>query len=243
MTHRVYICAAVCFDGSGKDNACLKRHLKTHYHLDARRFSRLTLLTLAGSLPLHSGQLPHDTAVYWGGTFSSPSVFNEMIGNVFRHEIAKPFDFLANLHNAPAFHTAAALGLSGLTVFQPVAVEQESWSKPLLLAVNHVQRNGGSVLVGWSHEATEGSGEQEGCCCLCLSSSGTDDMPEITISRVETNEPECGPEQGGLINAVLEWLDRLMLKNNKIRMATGGNTVLEIESGSGVKLLRQTNLE
>lgn len=242
MTHQVYIRAAALFNGSGKDNACLKRHLKTQYHLDARRFSRLTLLTLAGSLQLSQQQLPKDTAVYWGGTFSSPSVFNEMMGNVFQQQIAKPFDFLANLHNAPAFHTAAALCLNGVTIFQPVGIEPESWGKPLLLAANHVLQNGGSALVGWSHEAAEGSREREGCCCMYLScgNSGADGEPQINISHAEQGAAEWRPACSGLMDVVSEWFDCLAEKKNRIRIAAGGNIALEIQSFGGLKLLAST---
>ncbi|QMT35552.1 hypothetical protein [Neisseria wadsworthii] len=243
MTHQVYIRTAAVFNGSGKDNACLKRHLKTQYHLDARRFSRLTLLTLAGSLQLSQQQLPKDTAVYWGGTFSSPSVFNEMMGNVFQQQIAKPFDFLANLHNAPAFHTAAALGLNGVTIFQSVGIEPESWGKPLLLAANHVRQNGGSALAGWSHEAEEGNGEREGCCCVYLSSeSSTDDEPQIIIRHAEQGTAAWRPACSGLMDAVSEWFDCLAEKNNRIRIAVGGNIVLELQSFGGLKLLASTEL-
>ena len=110
-------------------DARLKQYLKQTHELDARRLSRLSMLALAGGLAA-AAQAPLclRSSIYMGGAFSSPSVFQRMLDNVLSEQVAMPFDFLANIHNAPVYHVAAVLACQGAGVFLPLT--PATWAQP-----------------------------------------------------------------------------------------------------------------
>lgn len=227
--HPVYIRKTAGFKGNAYSNSDLKLLLKNQYHIDARRFSRLTLLALAGCLPLRERITDAETSVYAGAAFSSPSIFASMTENVLRHQIAKPFDFLANLHNAPVFHTAAAFELSGTTLLEAVGLAAESWSKPLLLAALHVQQTGRDALAGWCHEAEIGNNAVcEGSYWLHLSSQSHNmKAPQIRITTNPSSNPDTPPDPDFLQN-VFNAFQPIDSAGCNISLPSGGCTVLEI---------------
>lgn len=239
MIYPVYLRAAARFDGTGVADGVLKRHFKTRYDQDARRLSRLTLLALAGSLPLAVAEPAEDTPVYLGGLFSSASVLDGMMDNVFHRQLAKPFDLLANLHNAPAFQTAAALGLNGPTIFEFIGSSVESWSKPLLLAVNQVQQNGGEALVGWVHETrTSDVSREEGSYWLLLGrekGNGTE-PPQFALCR--TAKPAAAETEADefFLNAVKRLILLLEQGGQTVVLPAGGSMQIDISAGNAVSV-------
>ncbi len=169
MIDDMVITGAACFDATGSTPAALKGYLKQQYGLDGRRLSRLSMLALAGGLLPVVRPATANTALYLASAYSSPSVLADMLQQVFVHQAAKPFDFLANLHNAPVFHLAAALGCHGASVFQVVGADSESWLQPLLLACLDLAAGScDNALVGWVHEAQAARPGAEGSVWLCL---------------------------------------------------------------------------
>lgn len=129
----------------------LKTALQQKSGLDPRRFSRLSLVAALGaSLLKQNHHIASDCAVYTAAPFSSPSVFEKMADNVFNHA-AMPFDFIANLHNAPAFHAAQVLGSSGITTFIPTDNHPSRQFYPLFAAALSLDA-GGQAAVGWCYE-------------------------------------------------------------------------------------------
>ncbi|MBQ1837206.1 MAG: hypothetical protein II131_01475, partial [Neisseriaceae bacterium] len=93
------------------DNSELKKLLKQQFNIDARRINRLTMASLLALLPL---SLPDKkTYLYTGTAFSSPEKFNQQMDRLLNKEIPKPFDFIYNIANAPAFEMAKTLALQG----------------------------------------------------------------------------------------------------------------------------------
>ncbi len=114
----IRITAAARFDTEAAvGNKILKQTLQQQSGTDARRLSRLSLIAALGAGLLRGqGEIRPDCAVFLGTPFSSPSVFEKMADNVLNHHAAMPFDFIANLHNAPVFHAAQTLGTHGATL-------------------------------------------------------------------------------------------------------------------------------
>lgn len=157
----IYLAGAAVYRGTAA--APLKErkaHLKNAYGYDARRLSRLTINALAAALQLKT-PLPSDTAVITASTFSSPALFDAMLANALNPDsVAKPFDFLANLHNAPAFHTAEAHGLAGASLHIMLPPDGSGWEWPLFKAASDIQYGYESaVLVIYTEEAAAGMPE------------------------------------------------------------------------------------
>lgn len=232
MSNTVVIQAAGRFDTDAAVPAArLKRHLKEAHGVDARRLSRLSMLALAGGLlPSLRAAADAHTAVYLASGFGSPSVFTAMLDNVFRQQLAKPFDFLAHLHNAPSFHLAAALGSCGPTLFQAATSNPESWSKPLLLAANSIIVGvSDRVLVGWCHEHQPAQNNtQEGSLWLLLHRTGSHGaaLPQLRITRGEA--PPAPPPGGYAFQDAADCLAGLARP-----------TVQTVHAGSGLLLLLQ----
>ena len=125
----IRITAAARFDTEAAvGNKILKQTLQQQSGADARRLSRLSLIAALGAGLLRGqGEIRPDCAVFLGTPFSSPSVFEKMADNVLNHHAAMPFDFIANLHNAPVFHAAQTLGTHGATL--AVATERHLESR------------------------------------------------------------------------------------------------------------------
>lgn len=149
----IRITAAARFDiKAAVGNKTLKQTLQQQSGTDARRLSRLSLIAALGAGLLRGqGEICPDCAVFLGTTFSSPSVFEKMADNVFNHHAAMPFDFIANLHNAPVFHAAQTLGTHGATLVVATERHLETRFHPLLLAAQSLQI-GGQAAVGWAYE-------------------------------------------------------------------------------------------
>ena len=149
----IRITAAVRFDtDAGTGGKILKQTLKQQSGIDTRRLSRLSLIAELGAGQLNEqSEIRSDCAVFLGTPFSSPSVFEKMADNVLNHHAAMPFDFIANLHNAPVFHAAQALGTHGATLVVAVDNNIDTCFHPLLLAMQSLQ-NGGQAAVGWAYE-------------------------------------------------------------------------------------------
>lgn len=130
----------------------LKQTLQQRTGTDPRRLSRLSICAALGAgLLARSRRISPDCAVWLGTPFSSPAVFAKMAGNVLDHHAAMPFDFIANLHNAPAFHAAEALGCHGATSTVPAGRDSDTRFHPLLLAAASLPI-GGQAAVGWCYE-------------------------------------------------------------------------------------------
>lgn len=123
--------------------------------IDGRRMTRFTQLALLGAAPLAGEHL------YLAAAFHSPATFLRTFDNLLAHNLPSPLDFIANLHNAAAFHVAKHLNIEGTSLF--LAVDGDTWWQPLWLAVNDLlaQRDA-RVLVGWAQEAPPGTTGTEG---------------------------------------------------------------------------------
>lgn len=144
--------AARFYTEAAVGNKILKQTLQQQSGTDARRLSRLSLIAALGAGLLRGqSEIRSDCAVFLGTPFSSPSVFEKMADNVLNHHAAMPFDFIANLHNAPVFHAAQTLGTHGATLAVATERHLETRFHPLLLAAQSLP-NGGQAAVGWAYE-------------------------------------------------------------------------------------------
>lgn len=122
------------------DNQELKKILKQQFNIDARRINRLTMVSLLTVLPL---SLPDKkTYLYTGTAFSSPEKFNQQMDRLFNKEIPKPFDFIYNIANAPAFEIAKTLALQGNALNTVVPYDEyTAWQQILTMAVSDLLLN------------------------------------------------------------------------------------------------------
>ena len=75
------------FIANGVDDKTLRMRLKEQ-GLDARRLSRFTQLALLGAIPLKP-YIDEKTGIYLGSLFNSPSKFNKMFHQLYRHCIRR----------------------------------------------------------------------------------------------------------------------------------------------------------
>lgn len=124
------------FNCMGKtDNQTLKQLIKQQFNLDARRLSRLTMSSLLGVLPLSIED--KNTSVYIGIAFSSPEKFQQQMMRLFNKEIAKPFDFIYNIANAPAFEITKSLDINGNALCCAVPQDEyTAWQQVLMMAIS-----------------------------------------------------------------------------------------------------------
>ena len=111
-----------------------------------------------------------------------------MADNVLNHHAAMPFDFIANLHNAPVFHAAQTLGTHGATLAVATERHLETRFHPLLLAAQSLQ-SGGQAAVGWAyeHQATHAD-TREGSIWILLEHGAEHGVP-VTLGG-QTKEAE-----------------------------------------------------
>ena len=174
--------AARFYTEAAVGNKILKQTLQQQSGTDARRLSRLSLIAALGAGLLRGqGEIRPDCAVFLGTPFSSPSVFEKMADNVLNHHAAMPFDFIANLHNAPVFHAAKTLGTHGATLAVATERHLETRFHPLLLAAQSLP-NGGQAAVGWAyeHQATHAD-TREGSIWILLEHGAEHGIP-ITLN-------------------------------------------------------------
>lgn len=156
--------------------------------IDARRMSRFTQLALLGALPLKD-KIKHNTAIYLGSSFSSPSKFNKMFHNLQSENIPSPLDFMANLNNAATFHLSQSLKTENTSLF--LAIDSENYWQPLKLAELDLSINSRqNALVGWAFEHYLPD-QQEGCCCWLVSCCEENALAEIVfdIKKPPQNRP------------------------------------------------------
>ena len=173
----IRITAAARFDTDASvGGKPLKVALQQQSGQDPRRFSRLSLLAALGANLLKPIRpVAPDCAVYTAAPFSSPSVFEKMTDNVLNHAAAMPFDFIANLHNAPSFHAAQMLGSSGATVFVAAALSLHA---------------GGQAAVGWCYEHHAGYPcTREGSIWLLLEHGATTGAA-VRVKRRDAPDPQ-----------------------------------------------------
>ena len=230
----IRITAAVRFDTEAAvGNKILKQTLQQQSGTDARRLSRLSLIAALGAGLLRGqGKIRPDCAVFLGTPFSSPSVFEKMADNVLNHHAAMPFDFIANLHNAPVFHAAQTLGTHGATLAVATERHLETRFHPLLLAAQSLQ-SGGQAAVGWAYEyQTNHADKREGSIWILLEHGAEHGVP-VTLNtaakeaeRPSRQEAAHSETQGYYWQDVADILETLCLaddlssdKPNPIMMA------------------------
>ena len=188
----IRITAAARFDTEAAvGNKILKQTLQQQSGADARRLSRLSLIAALGAGLLRGqGEIRPDCAVFLGTPFSSPSVFEKMADNVLNHHAAMPFDFIANLHNAPVFHAAQTLGTHGATLAVATERHLETRFHPLLLAAQSLQI-GGQAAVGWAYEhQTNHADTREGSIWILLEHGTKYGIPVTLDTEAEDTETE-----------------------------------------------------
>lgn len=223
-------------------DAQLRRAVQQQHGVDGRRLSRLSLLALAGALDT-AGRTAAPDAVYMGAVFASAALMRRMFDHVLSEGVAKPFDFLANLHNAPVFHVAAALGCHGQTLVLPVTGQAASWSIPLRLALNDMAIGAiDSALVGWCYEHQPHCGEtRDGSHWLRLQRTPSADAPQLWLAA--DGEDAVSPPVAQVPNgadeyhAVANWLDGLGMAGEH-RLPLDGRCVLVCRGVAGFAVRR-----
>lgn len=185
----------------------LKAALQQQSGIDPRRLSRLSLITALGAnLLTRSRPVAPDCTVYAAAPFSSPSVFEKMADNVLNHAAAMPFDFIANLHNAPAFHAVQTIGNHGATVFLPTHRQNPFY--PLLAAALSLE-TGGQAAVGWCYEHQhEHRNTAEGSIWLLLEHGATAGAAVRVCKSSAAMNSETAQADGYYWQTVCDWLDR-----------------------------------
>ena len=224
----IRIIAAARFDTEAAvGNKILKQTLQQQSSTDARRLSRLSLIAALGAGLLHGqGEIRPDCAVFLGTPFSSPSVFEKMADNVLNHHAAMPFDFIANLHNAPVFHAAQTLGTHGATLAVATERHLETRFHPLLLAAQSLQ-SGGQAAVGWAYEhQTNHADTREGSIWILLEHGAEHGVP-VTLGgqtqkaeRPSRQEAAHSETQGYYWQDVADWAEELGRRDNSAAAGT-----------------------
>ena len=207
----IRITAAVRFDtDAGTGGKILKQTLKQQSSIDTRRLSRLSLIAALGAGQLkEQSKIRSDCAVFLGTPFSSPSVFEKMADNVLNHHAAMPFDFIANLHNAPIFHAAQALGTHGATLVVAVDNNMDTCFHPLLLAMQSVQ-NGGQAAVGWAYEHQAAHADtHEGSIWIVLEAGAEQGIPVVLSDEVMQTDRSSEKPQYYWQN-IADWIEAVM---------------------------------
>ncbi len=207
----IRITAAVRFDtDAGTGGKILKQTLKQQNGIDTRRLSRLSLIAALGAGQLkEQSKICPDCTVFLGTLFSSPSVFEKMADNVLNHHAAMPFDFIANLHNAPVFHAAQALGTHGATLVVAVDNNMDTCFHPLLLAMQSVQ-NGGQAAVGWAYEHQAAHADtHEGSIWIVLEAGAEQGVPVVLNDEVMQTDRSSEKPQYYWQN-IADWIEAVM---------------------------------
>ena len=207
----IRITAAVRFDiDAGTSGKILKQTLKQQSGIDTRRLSRLSLIAALGAGQLKEQcEIRSDCAVFLGTPFSSPSVFEKMADNVLNHHAAMPFDFIANLHNAPVFHAAQALGTHGATLVVTADNNVDTCFHPLSLAMQSLQ-NSGQAAVGWAYEHQVARADtHEGSIWIVLEAGAEQGIPVVLNDEgTQTDRPSEKPQY--YWQNIADWLEAVM---------------------------------
>lgn len=207
----IRITATVRFDtDAGTGGKILKQTLKQQSGIDTRRLSRLSLIAALGAGQLkEQSEIRPDCTVFLGTPFSSPSVFEKMADNVLNHHAAMPFDFIANLHNAPVFHAAQVLGTHGATLVVAVDNNMDTCFQPLLLAMQSLQ-NGGQAAVGWAYEHQAAHADtHEGSIWILLETGTEQGVPIVLNDEVmQADRPSEKPQY--YWQDIADWIEEVM---------------------------------
>ena len=213
----IRITAAVRFDtDAGIGGKILKQTLKQQSGIDTRRLSRLSLIAALGAGQLKEQcEIRSDCAVFFGTPFSSPSVFEKMADNVLNHHAAMPFDFIANLHNAPVFHAAQALGTHGATLVVTADNNVDTCFQPLLLAMQSLQ-NGGQAAVGWAYEHQVARADtHEGSIWIVLEAGAEQGIPVVLNDEgTQTDRPSEKPQY--YWQNIAGWIEEVMAHEGRV---------------------------
>ena len=212
----IRITAAVRFDtDTDTGGKILKQTLKQQSGIDTRRLSRLSLIAALGAGQLKEQcEIRSDCAVFLGTPFSSPSVFEKMADNVLNHHAAMPFDFIANLHNAPVFHAAQVLGTHGATLVVAVDNNMDTCFHPLLLAMQSLQ-NGGQAAVGWTYEHQAAHADTHEGSIWILLEAGTEQGVPVVLNdeRVQVDRPSEKTQY--YWQDIADWIEKVMACEGK----------------------------
>lgn len=127
--------------------------------IDSRRLSRLTRLALLGT---HHSTLAANGKLLLTSPFASPTLFARTFRHLLTDNLPSPLDFIANLHNAAAFHLAQRLPCHGGSLF--IASDADNVWQALWLAGNELIAGASEeILLCWLYEAPPGADETEGC--------------------------------------------------------------------------------
>lgn len=190
----IRICAAARFqtDGRTADKA-LKQLLRQQSSTDPRRFSRLSLLAALGAAALkQKTAVRPDCTVYLATPFASPALFEKMAENVLAHHTAMPYDFIANLHNAPAFHAAQILGTHGAGI--SLAADSRTWQNVLAPAAESLFSNG-QTAVGWCSEAEHADAPEHSIWLLLEHGTHGTALSELAAAASNTPSENRSPWQ------------------------------------------------
>ena len=204
----IRITAAVRFDtDTDTGGKILKQTLKQQSGIDTRRLSRLSLIAALGAGQLkEQSEIRLDCAVFLGTPFSSPSVFEKMADNVLNHHAAMPFDFIANLHNAPVFHAAQALGTHGATLVVAADNNVDTCFHPLLLAM----QNGGQAAVGWAYEHQAAHADtHEGSIWIVLE-AGTEQGVPVVLNDEVIQADRSSEKPRYYWQSIADWIEAVM---------------------------------
>lgn len=117
--------------------------------IDMRRVSRLTRLALLATHPL---TLSPQGKLFLTSPFASPSIFARHFPALLYDSLPSPLDFMANLHNAAAFHIAQHKHCHGGSLF--LASDAATCWQALWLAGNDLlATDSEDALVCWLYEA------------------------------------------------------------------------------------------
>ena len=213
----IRITAAVRFDtDAGTGGKILKQTLKQQSGIDARRLSRLSLIAALGAGQLkEQSEIRPDCTVFLGTPFSSPSVFEKMADNVLNHHAAMPFDFIANLHNAPVFHAAQVLGTHGATLVVAVDNNMDTCFQPLLLAIQSLQ-NGRQAAVGWAYEHQAAHADtHEGSIWILLETGTEQGVPVVLNDEgIQADRPSEKPQY--YWQNIVDWIEAVMAHEGEV---------------------------
>ncbi|WP_274571677.1 hypothetical protein [Neisseria leonii] len=206
VNRSIIITAAARFGADlAADGKALKQALHRQSGLDARRLSGLSLTAALCCLQLRQTAGPvGDCAVYAAAPFASPPLFDKMADNVLNCGTAMPLDFIANLHNAPAFYAAQVLGSRGASLLLAADNRPESWPQILYLAADSLSAEG-RIAVGWCYEPPAGGGRSDSI-WLLLEEAATAGQPGFSAA---CGCPAAVPDTGGYWQGVADWLHGL----------------------------------
>ncbi|MBR5939958.1 MAG: hypothetical protein IKZ88_01765 [Neisseriaceae bacterium] len=190
------------------DNSELKKLLKQQFNIDARRISRLTMASLLSVLPVNIQN--KNTYLYVGTAFSSPEKFNQQMDRLLNKEMPKPFDFIYNIANAPAFEMAKIRSLQGNALNCAVPYDEyTAWQQLLTMAVSDLlQGHTQNALICLAYEYINGDCKAQS---LLLSKNDNPQKKADVYFTQNNNKTECS---GSLIE-LLQQKQNIILPINK----------------------------